>query len=860
MASPFRAFRKHQKVWLALLGLMAMISFVFLPIALDRITARQGTSAVAATTTRYGNLSEEHLQTLRGNRGAMLRYVSEVRRELAQQGVQSYGFMPQPADEIERRLSATDDESLAVNWLLWQRAKEMGISVGDDAVKDLLQSIAQGTSVTPPAQGAKDSQYQFKKVDVKAKRLREIVGSLRVGQTQFVEIWRHQMMAWRVEDLFAESLPAMTPGQRWDYFLRTQRMATAEVMPVEVAQFVDATQDPGEAQLRDFFERHKDRLPDPESSEPGFKTPHRVRVQYLKVDREKFIKSIDPKSVTEEEIKQYYDQNKDFSFREIDAKPEAKPDASGDKRPAEKKDGAKPEPMAPGKGESVKSKPAEASKQAEEKKPEEKKPAPAKAEEKRPPEEKKDRDPKRGEAAKPEAKKEGAKPEAKTEDKKNADKPDTKTGEKKADEKKSSDVRPTSPFRFVALAAQEEKGKAGAAKPEKTPATAAEKAKPAEEQKRQPSAKPAERTEGKPADKSEPRPLEKPADKASAKPAEPPAPKYLPLEKVRDQIRDTLIQQKARTQIEQLLRGIQDSALGEYHQRWSTYRVAQETRKSKDIGEPPRPPDFKELAKRHPALSDGDTGLVSQWEIRQFEIAASSIPTRGMQFGRKSPFVDYVFQTLSEFKPAISETDRGDSYLFWKVEDVAQSVPKFEDEGVRDLVLSAWRFSAAREAARKKAQDLADEARKANKPLTDLFGTRPGSLVTRTDPFSWMTFRSIPTAFAGPQSEPALSEVKGVLAPGEDFMRTVFGLQPGEVGVAPNRPQSFFYVVRLASYAPSEDELWKSFREGRDMNVIQTLNFADQRQIYQAWRKDLMESAGLKWQGDRQRTQQQQTE
>ena len=51
-------------------------------------------------------------------------------------------------------------------------------------------------------------------------------------------------------------------------------------------------------------------------------------------------------------------------------------------------------------------------------------------------------------------------------------------------------------------------------------------------------------------------------------------------------------------------------------------------------------------------------------------------------------------------------------------------------------------------------------------------------------------------------SPPKLSEVEGVDMPGEAFMRTVFGLKKGEIGVAMNQPQTVAYVVKVIEFAP----------------------------------------------------------
>ena len=66
MASPFSVFRKHQKAMLAVICLMAMISFVFLPIIGQSFRSISGGAANAVVvSSRFGDLRENDLRLLR---------------------------------------------------------------------------------------------------------------------------------------------------------------------------------------------------------------------------------------------------------------------------------------------------------------------------------------------------------------------------------------------------------------------------------------------------------------------------------------------------------------------------------------------------------------------------------------------------------------------------------------------------------------------------------------------------------------------------------------------------------------------------------------------------------------------------
>ena len=151
----------------------------------------------------------------------------------------------------------------------------------------------------------------------------------------------------------------------------------------------------------------------------------------------------------------------------------------------------------------------------------------------------------------------------------------------------------------------------------------------------------------------------------------------------------------------------------------------------------------------------------------------------------------------------------GNLYLFWKTEETKDRVPKFDDPGVREQVLQAWKLIRARPLGLKAAESLAAEARKAKKSLKQAFAGRPDLQVVMPPPFSWITFGNVPLGSA--PNAARISEVSGVDYAGEEFMQTVFHLEPGQIGVALNAPQNVAYVIQLTDLSPSHDVLWKQF-------------------------------------------------
>ena len=81
---------------------------------------------------------------------------------------------------------------------------------------------------------------------------------------------------------------------------------------------------------------------------------------------------------------------------------------------------------------------------------------------------------------------------------------------------------------------------------------------------------------------------------------------------------------------------------------------------------------------------------------------------------------------------------------------------------------------------------------------------------------------------------------------GEDFMKTVFRLEPGKAGVAFNAPQTVVYVVRPIQFTPPYDVRWTDF-PAEDYSKYASVATEDQRRTFRAWLKELKTSAGFEW-------------
>ena len=207
-----------------------------------------------------------------------------------------------------------------------------------------------------------------------------------------------------------------------------------------------------------------------------------------------------------------------------------------------------------------------------------------------------------------------------------------------------------------------------------------------------------------------------------AKTVSPAKPQYTPLEKVKNEIRRRIASRQAQERQKKVVEALKE--------RMETYHADRldEEQKSET---PPAPPDTRAWGKKY-GLEVHETGLVSLAQAKELDIAQSFLP------GKR--FLPVAFGQLGPFQPAVSSDSRiyfyygppalylqpGTIYLFWKIADAAAKASDLKDAATHALVVEQWKLQKARELAKKDAERLAEEARKAKKPFAQTFSEARG--------------------------------------------------------------------------------------------------------------------------------------
>jgi hypothetical protein len=319
---------------------------------------------------------------------------------------------------------------------------------------------------------------------------------------------------------------------------------------------------------------------------------------------------------------------------------------------------------------------------------------------------------------------------------------------------------------------------------------------------------------------------------------------FEPLEKVTDEIRRRLAQQRADTRIDAIFTKVAGD-LGSYAEDFALWQA----RRPSGV-EPPRPPDLEKIAEKQ-GLGWSRSELVSA----DAAVAAGGIGSSFERFSDPTnPFgfrawLDQMYgSNTMTLRPITSRDVEGNRYLSWKTEDQPEFTPSFAT--ARADVERAWRILEARGLAKRRAEEITRQAAAKGQPLASTVqelskdDARGGGLqATEVGPFSW--FAQDAVAAGGP---PRMSEPEGVSMAGEEFMRAVFSLEPGGTAVAFNEPQTVCYAIRLVAQDPAPEQLREQFVTARgDRQRTAMLEQGEMSRSFQATIEEMEKRRGLEW-------------
>ncbi|MBD3674554.1 MAG: hypothetical protein HUJ26_13615 [Planctomycetaceae bacterium] len=680
----------------------------------------------------------------------------------------------------------TIQEEVVLNILMKKEADKLGIVVDKGAVSDYISLATQ----------EKLSKRGYE----------EVLDALKVSDGQVFRVLSEQIAIKTARGHIGPQ-SIMTPEKYWDFYQKLQFTQTIQSVSIPVDEFVDEVKTPSEDELQAFFEAHKTNFPgSPNPESIGFRQPRKIQLAYLEasyLDLEATVPEI-----TDQEIEDYYEANKETLYLnkrvpDFDLNMDDGVGGSGSTAP-DLFDPNLPSPKV-------------------------------------------DLDNLGTEAPEPEKKETPTPEQPSTEKPGTPEAPDTEpktdSDEKPADPEESKDQSSRSlssnSLQTVAFVQEDEETKS----PEKEEKPSEEKPTVAPSEEKQagnekpvlPEPKPAEETENvvPPAPSTD---LDAPliADKPEVEP-----PKYKPLDGIlRDQIRDQLLEQRTRAKQQALAEKAEDfmSALAEEHEdlREQYFPDSPDQEKEMKAKLKTARDEFAVAANEKLAdfaeengLNYEVTPLLSQEALSLSNDYPIGSATIGMELSNEEQesVASYQFRLnpTDLFNPKLARSlDPESVYVYWKTFDKPERIPEFDDEGIQEQVLEAWKMLKAKPLAKERADELAKELRKTEKTWSEyllnatITGDKEGVFVEPPliETFSWMRTASVPGPMGFPSQVPQMTTLSTVDSAGEKFMYSVFTeIEEGGIGVVPNDDESEYYVVQVRERRPSTQEELTTQRE-----------------------------------------------
>lgn len=315
---------------------------------------------------------------------------------------------------------------------------------------------------------------------------------------------------------------------------------------------------------------------------------------------------------------------------------------------------------------------------------------------------------------------------------------------------------------------------------------------------------------------------------------------FEPLEKVADDVRNRLASEAASKRIDAVFTAV-TADFARYAEDLALWQA-----QVGGAGGRPQPPNVEAIAAKQ-GLESGRLERVGAGDAvaagglgTSFELSLDQNSPMGF---RQVTWDEMVFApTASLWRPAGTRDVAGNRYLSWKTEDQPAFSPTFEK--ARNDVERAWKIVEGRPLARKLAEELAKQAGDGT-TLEAAVAARaagPKLAAASVGPFTWMsragTFGAAPT----------LAQPDGLSMPGEEFMKAVFALEPGQTAVAFNEPRTVCYAIRLVSYEPDQEKLREQFVDpGFDQRRIAALARQQEGDAIGRWIEDIERRYALQW-------------
>ncbi len=270
---PFAVFRRHQRKLLAFLAIFAMVAFSLDFSLLRGRFGSGGRDPVVATL--YGKaVHQSDLAEMAAQRSRANRFLGRLTGQ------------PNYFGGLETR-------PLVDALILQHEADELGLPVNKNIAVNWLRQVTDNVLNTELFNRMYQESFSDEVTDEQL--LRDIANQLRLAEVRGLP-----------------GVPQVTPLDVFQAYRDQYETVSARFVKFPVTDFLNEVSNPTESQIRSYYEKYKDVLPDPSSETPGFKIPRRVQVEYIKANVNDLVQKI-RSELTEAELREAF-QNRPEDF------------------------------------------------------------------------------------------------------------------------------------------------------------------------------------------------------------------------------------------------------------------------------------------------------------------------------------------------------------------------------------------------------------------------------------------------------------------------------------------------------------------------------------------------------------------
>lgn len=263
---PFAVFRRHQKKLLAVLAIFAMVAFT-----LDFSLFRN----------KFGRAPEDTLVATLNGRNI---YRSDLAEMMAQRNRANI-FM-QRLTQRPDYFGGLNNRALVDAMILENEANRLKMPAKPDLAIKFLRQITNNQLNTDIFNRIYQETFADQVTDDQL--LTDIANQIRLADVRGLP-----------------GLPEVTPLDVYQAYRDQNEQVSAFAAPFYVEDYVTKVKDPADSELRAYFDKYKNTLPDPNRDTPGFMIPRRVRVEFVSLDGRALARELKPK-LTEKELRETY--------------------------------------------------------------------------------------------------------------------------------------------------------------------------------------------------------------------------------------------------------------------------------------------------------------------------------------------------------------------------------------------------------------------------------------------------------------------------------------------------------------------------------------------------------------------------